>query len=120
MPPDPTLSTDGPIKVRIEAQTVHAGHATVYLLPPGKTAWEQEKVIATSGAFPAEVDYTVTKGTYLGWNLTVATYPPAATNYQIVLHVAQNGSDVAEGALAITGTTAADGVDIDLDSVKLR
>ena len=119
MPQDPTLTRDGTVRVSIEAKTVHAAFSRLWILPPGAAAWEQEKKIATGGDFPSSTTYEVTRGTFLGWRLSVGSTVPN-TNYKITLTLTQDNAVVQDGVLVIEGKTDSGGQDIDLDSVQLR
>jgi hypothetical protein len=119
VPQDPTLSKDGTVRVEIDAKTVHASFSRLWILPPGASAWEQMKEVATGGAFPRSVTYDVKKGTFLGWRLSVAS-SVGNSQYRITLTVSQDDKVVKDGILVIDGTCDAGGQDIDIDSVQLR
>ena len=119
MPQDPTLADDGTVRVEINAETMHAAFSRLWILPPGATAWEQMKEVATGGGFPRAVSYDVTRGTFLGWRLSVGT-AAGSSPYRITFTLTQNGSVIQDGVLVIAGATDSGGQDVDLDSVQLR
>ena len=87
--------------------------------PAPQMARRLEKKIATGGDFPPSTTYEVTRGTFLGWRLSVGSTVPN-TNYKITLTLTQDDAVVQDGVLVIEGKTDSGGQDIDLDSVQLR
>ncbi len=115
---DPILAKNGALTVALRVSTVNAVYCLLWILPPGATAWQNEREIANGDGLPDQVQYDVVSGTSLGWTIAIGGIANSA--YSVALDLLQSGSEIVNGYITIKGTLDAMGQDSRSDSVPLQ
>ncbi|MEO7043117.1 MAG: hypothetical protein ABI035_12710 [Gemmatimonadaceae bacterium] len=118
MAADPILANDGALTVALHVSTVNAVYCLLWTLPPGASAWQDEREVANGDGLPTHVQYDVVGDTSIGWRLAVGGL--ANSTYGVALNLLQSNTEIVNGHITLTGTLDASGQDTRTGSVHLQ